>query len=183
MIIKGPGIKPNSRAPGNVYLGDLLATFCDLTGVQTPETNEGISFKPVLLGKKQTIRDTLYGVYNGGAKPGMRSVKQGDWKLIQYESCSSGSREIQLFNLKENPDELLAEHHDPKVIAVTGVVPAKNQINLAKDPKYAEKLAEMQALLLAEMRRLGDPWRFWNQPDDGLVQPETAKPADGKKKR
>jgi choline-sulfatase len=26
----------------------------------------------------------------------------------------------------------------------------------------------METLLLAEMRRLNDPWRLWNQPDDGL---------------
>ncbi len=167
MIVKGPGIKPG-RARGNIYLGDLLATFCDLTGVAPPATNEGISFKPVLFGDKQTIRDTLYGVYNGGAKPGMRSVKQGDWKLIEYESTSSGVRETQLFNLKDNPHELLAEHHDAKVTAVAGTSPTKLQVNLAKDPQHAAKLAEMRALLLAEMRRLNDPWRFTDQPDEGL---------------
>jgi len=183
MIVKGPGVKPGSRAPGNIYLLDLLATFCDLAGVQAPETNEGRSFKPVLFGEKKTIRDTLYGVYNGGDKPGMRSVKQGDWKLIQYEAANSGAREIQLFDLKENPDELLAEHHDAKVAAQTGAVATKNQVNLAKDPKHAAKLAEMQALLLSEMRRLGDPYRFWNQPADGLTPPDTATPVDKKKKK
>lgn len=177
MIVKGPGIKPGSRAPGNLYLGDLLATFCDLAGVKSPETNDGTSFKTVLFGEKSIIRDTLYGVYNGGAKPGIRSVKQSDWKLIQYESSSSGTRATQLFNLKENPDEFLVEHRDPQVIAHTGASPANHQVNLANDPKHAGKLAEMQALLLAEMRRLNDPWRFWNQPDDGLATPETVKPA------
>lgn len=160
MVVKGPGIKPGVRVPGNIYLGDLLATFCDLTGIAPPETNQGTSFKPVLLGEKQTIRDTLYGVYNGGDKPGMRSVKQGDWKLIEYESTSSGVRETQLFNLKENPHELIAEHKNPKAT------------NLAKDPQHAAKLAEMRALLLAEMRRLNDPWRFSDQPDDGLTPPK-----------
>ena len=29
MIVKGPGIKPGSRARGNVYLLDVLATLCD----------------------------------------------------------------------------------------------------------------------------------------------------------
>jgi arylsulfatase A-like enzyme len=159
MIVKGPGIKPGVRAPGNIYLGDLLATFCDLAGVTPPETNEGTSFKPVLTGEKPTIRDTLYGVYSGGGKPGMRCVKQGDWKLIEYESANSGVRETQLFNLKENPHELIAEHHDPKAA------------NLAADPQHAAKLAAMRALLLAEMRRLNDPWRFSNQPDDGLIPP------------
>ncbi len=180
MIVKGPGIKPGIRAPGNIYLGDLLATFCDLTGVAPPETNEGISFKPVLLGEKPTIRDTLYGVYNGGDKPGMRSVKQGDWKLIEYESVSAGTRETQLFNLKENPHEFLAEHRDPKVATLAGTSPTKQQVNLAKDPQHAAKLAEMQALLLAEMRRLGDPCRFSNQPDDGMPPPSKEKPGNRK---
>lgn len=167
MIVKGPGIKPGSRAPGNIYLGDLLATFCDLTGVAVPETNEGASFKPVLLGEKQTVRDTLYGVYNGGAKPGMRSVKQGDWKLIEYEA--PGVRETQLFNLKENPHELISEHKNPK------------STNLAAVPQHATKLTEMRTLLLAEMRRLNDPWRFSDQPDDGLKPPKSEKPQGVKK--
>lgn len=182
MIVKGPGIKPGSRAPGNIYLGDLLATFCDLTGVTPPQSNEGTSFKPVLFGEKKAIRDTLYGVYNGGDKPGMRCVKQDDWKLIEYESASSGVRQTQLFNLKENPHELLAEHHDPKVIALTGITPAKHQTNLASDPQHAAKLAELRALLLAEMRRLNDPWRFSDQPKDGLTPTSAGKGKPRKQK-
>lgn len=178
-IAKGPGIKPGSRVPGNIYLADLLATFCDLTGVPAPDTNEGVSFKPVLLGEKPVVRDTLYGVYSGGGKPGMRSVKRGDWKLIEYESTTSKVRETQLFNLKENPFEFLAEHHDSKVAALTGIKPERHQTNLAKDPQHAAKLAEMRALLLAEMRRLDDPYRFSNQPADGLTPP----PAEERKGR
>ncbi|MEQ1853304.1 MAG: sulfatase-like hydrolase/transferase [Chthoniobacteraceae bacterium] len=170
-VVKGPGIKPGSRAEGNIYLLDVLATMCDLTGVPAPESNEGLSFKPVLTGQKPVVRDVMYGVYNGGTKPGMRSVKQGDWKLIQYDVMNGAVRETQLFNLKENPDEFLAEHHDPKVVALTGVKPTKEQTNLANDPNHAAKLAEMQGLLLAEMRRLNDPWRLWNQPADGLTPP------------
>ncbi len=170
-IVRGPGIQPGSRVEGNIYLLDVLATLCDLAGIAAPETNEGTSFKPVLTGQKQTVRDVLYGVYNGGTKPGMRSVKQGDWKLIQYDVMKGSVRETQLFNLKENPDEFLAEHHDANVIALTGAKPARHQVNLAADPKHAAKLAEMQALLLAEMRRLNDPWRLWNQPADGLTPP------------
>lgn len=74
-------------------------------------------------------------------------------------------RETQLFNLKENPNELLKEHHNPDVIAMmTGNKPKKNQVNLADNPKYAEKLAEMEALLLSEMKSHNDPYRLWNQP-------------------
>ena len=78
-------------------------------------------------------------------------------------------RETQLFNLAENPHEFVKEHHDPQVRALTGITPAAHQVNLAGDPRYADKLKEMELLLLAEMRRLNDPWRLWNQPDDRLT--------------
>jgi arylsulfatase A-like enzyme len=183
-IVKGPGIKPGSRAAGNIYLLDVLATCCDLAAISAPATNEGLSFKPVLMGQRDTIRDTLYGVYNGGTKPGIRCVKKGDWKLIQYDVLNGSVRKTQLFNLAENPDEFLPAHRDPAVTALSGLTPAASLTNLAENPAYATQLAAMQALLLAEMRRLDDPWRLWNQPDDGL-QPPAGPPAGkaGKKGR
>jgi choline-sulfatase len=165
-IVKGPGIRPGSRAFGNIYLLDTLATLCDLAGVPVPDSNEGISFKPVLEGKAQTVRDVLYGTYSGGDKPGMRCVRHGDWKLIKYDVGDGKTHATQLFNLSENPHELLQSHHDPAVIALTGVTPAANQINLADSPKYASILAEMEMQLLAQMRGLDDPYLLWNQPVD-----------------
>ena len=165
-IVQGPGIKPGSRVEGNIYLLDVLATLCDLAGIPAPESNEGLSFRPVLEGRKRSMRDVLYGVYNGGTKPGMRSVKKGDWKLIQYDVMDGAVRETQLFDLSKNPHEFLREHHDPTIVRLTGARPAKHQVNLANDPRHAAKLQEMQALLLSEMRRLHDPWRLWNQPQD-----------------
>jgi len=167
-IVKGPGINAGSRVRGNIYLLDVLATLCDLAGLETPKTNEGTSFRPVLEGEKETVRDVLYGVYCGGTKPGMRSVRKGDWKLIKYDVLEGKVRETQLFNLAKNPNELLEQHHDPKVIELTGNKPAETQVNLADDPRYAEKLKEMETLLLAEQRRLDDPYLLWNQPQDGL---------------
>ena len=159
-IVKGPGIKAGSRVPGNIYLLDVLSTMCDLAGIEAPKTSEGISFKPVLEGKKDAVREVLYGVYCGGTKPGMRCVKKGDWKLIKYDVMDGEVQETQLFNLKENPEEFIAEHKKGGL-----------QTDLAESPEHAEKLKEMEALLLSEMRRLDDPWRLWNQPDDGLEEP------------
>ncbi|TWU32322.1 Choline-sulfatase [Novipirellula artificiosorum] len=173
-IAKGPGIPSNSHVTGNIYLLDVLPTLCDLAGIDSPPTTEGTSFKPLLEGNSDSVRDVLYGVYCGGAKPGMRCVKQGDWKLIKYESSKENLRETQLFNLAENPHEFLQQHHDPNVMAVSGIKPSESQTNLADDPRFAVKLAEMEALLLAEMRRHDDPYRMWNQPDDGLTPPARA---------
>jgi hypothetical protein len=101
----------------------------------------------------------------------MRCVKKGEWKLIKYDGNNGSVHETQLFNLARNPDELLEQHHDPKVIALTGHTPEPDQINLAGDLRYANKLKEMESILLAEMRRLHDPWRLWDQPADGLTPP------------
>jgi choline-sulfatase len=182
-VVKAPGVKPGSRAQGNIYLLDVLATLCDVAGIRPPDSNEGVSFRPVLEGKQQAVRDVLFGAYNGGTKPGMRSVRQGDWKLIQYDVMDGAVRETQLFNLKENPHEFLKQHHDPKVIALTGHQPEPHQVNLAGDPRHAARLKEMQALLLSEMRRLHDPWRLWNQPDDGLKPPPEPAPKAKKAKK
>ena len=165
-IVKGPGIKAGTRATGNIYLLDSLSTICDLAGVDAPASSEGTSFKPVLEGKQKTVRDTLYGTYSGGTKPGMRCVRQGDWKLIKYDVMDGQVRETQLFNLAENPHEFLAEHNRKSPL----------ETNLAPSPAHADKLAEMEALLLAEMRRLNDPYRLWNQPDDGVELPKPAPP-------
>ena len=152
-IVSGPGIKSATRVPGNIYLLDVLPTLCDLAGIDAPNTAEGTSFKPVLEGKKQIVRDVLYGVYSGGTKPGMRSIKKGDWKLIKYDVMDGTVRRTQLFNLAENPSEFLPEHDRD----------APLQTNLADDPKFAEKRRELESLLLTEMQRLDDPYRLWDQ--------------------
>jgi hypothetical protein len=96
----------------------------------------------------------------------MRCVKFGDWKLIKYDVMDGQVRETQLFNLAENPYELLAQHHSGQVIERTGHAPTNEQRNLASDPRYAGKLNEMESLLLTEMRRLDDPYRLWSQLDE-----------------
>ena len=152
-IVKGPGIESGKRVKGNIYLLDVLPTLCDLAGIEIPKTVEGTSFKPVLNGQKETVREVMYGVYSGGTKPGMRTVKKGDWKLIKYDVMNGAVHETQLFNLAENPNEYLKEHHKEDEM----------ETNLAENPKYAEKLAEMETLLLEQMELHGDPYRLWNQ--------------------
>jgi len=145
MIVKGPGIEAGVRAPGNIYLLDVLGTLCDLAGIDAPTTFEGESFAPVVRGEREQVRDVLYGVYSGGNKPGIRSVRKGDWKLVKFDVLDGYVRETQLFDLSANPHEFL-------------------DANLADDPRHAAKRAEMEALLLAEMVRLDDPYRLWDQP-------------------
>ena len=164
LIVQGPQIEPSTRSQGNVYLLDILPTLCDLTAVAIPKTVEGASFQTVLLGEQNTIREVLYGVYCGGTKPGIRSLRHGDWKLIKYDLLGGEIRQTQLFNLKSNPNELLLEHASPNVTALTGNHPNSDQRNLADDPRYAEVRQDLENRLFAEQRRLHDPYRLWDQP-------------------
>lgn len=162
-IVKGPNIKKNKKIQGNIYLSDVLPTLCDLSGIKIPENIFGKSFKSVLLGNKKKIRDVIYAVYSGGSKPGIRSVKKDNWKLIKYDVMDGKVRKTQLFNLKQNPNELLIEHHNPKIISMTGNTPKKLQVNLADFPKYKTKLREMEAILMKEMKLIEDPYKLWDQ--------------------
>lgn len=164
LIVSGPGVPKGQRVSGNVYLLDMLPTLCDYAGIAAPATAEGKSMRPVIEGKQTILREVLYGVYAGGSKPGMRCVKKGQWKLIQYDVLQGSVQRTQLFDLANNPDELLLQHRVDVVAALTGNQPLPAQRNLADDPNYAEQRAGMEALLLAEMRRLDDPYRLWYQP-------------------
>ena len=73
--------KAGSRSVGNNYLLDVLPTVCELSGLAIPETAQGKSLKPVLLGKRDRIRNVMYGAYCGGTK-------------ARYEICSKGRLEI-----------------------------------------------------------------------------------------
>ena len=160
LIVTGPGIKPGTRASGYTYLLDVLPTLCDLAGLAAPAAVEGKSFRAVLEGKAERVRNVLYGVYCGGTKPGMRAVKTNGWKLIKYNVLDGKVRRTQLFDLRNNPREFLVEHRSPGVTALLGHTPKAEQVNLASSPKHAAKRRELEGLLKREMKRLGDPYQL-----------------------
>ncbi len=163
MIIRGPGIKPGSRASGFVYLLDIFPTLCDLAEIATPDVVEGKSFRPVLEGKKERIRDIVYGVYCGGTKPGMRAVKTSEgWKLIKVEVLDGKVNETQLFNLNDNPREWLSQHHTPELRELLSIDPKPQQVDLAEDPTYARRRKQLEDLLSQQMRKYGDPYTLTN---------------------
>ena len=59
-------------------------------------------------------------------------------------------------DVAENPHEYLPEHNRKNPL----------ETNLADNPKFAKQRKELEALLLSEMRRLDDPYRLWDQPQE-----------------
>ncbi len=163
-LVMGPDVPKNKVTTGNIYLSDVLATLCDLADIDIPASTTGESFKSVIKGERESIREVVYGAYSGGDKPGIRVLKQGDWKLIKSNFEGAGVQKTQLFNLKDNPMELTTEHHAADVVTKIGNKPKANQIDLSQEPRYKAKLAELEALLLEEMIKVNDPYRLWDQP-------------------
>ena len=158
-IVRGPGIAAGTQTDALVYLHDTFPTFCDLAGLSQPSTigeNDGRSFRKVLEGSSPTARETIYGVYTGGDKPGMRALTDGRFKLVKYDVANNAVQVTQLFDLEQNPFELLPEH---------GVE------NLATRTAYAGIRQRLEEALMRQRIENSDPhaflgdrslWRFEN---------------------
>lgn len=107
MIAAGPGVKAGAENHSPVTLLDLAATILDTTGAGNgPQFQSGLSLLPILKGDAASVRDV--------AVSGLghwRAAFDGQWKLIR----GFGGKEDLLFNLNQDPDELvnvLANHPD-----------------------------------------------------------------------
>jgi arylsulfatase A-like enzyme len=151
LVFSGPGI-PHGRSDALVYLFDLFPTLCDLAGIQPPAAVEGKSLLPVVRGEKAKVRDWLLGAYTAC----QRMVRDDRWKLMKYNA--HGVKNVQLFDLRADPDEI----H-----------------NLAAEAKYAAELSRMEKLLAQARREYGDPCDFDGSGElpESLRPPKRAKPA------
>ncbi len=81
---------------------DVMPTFCDIAGIQSPEYTDGISFLPVLLGEEQPEHEYLYWEFAG--YNGQQAVRMGPWKAIR-KNINKGNLDIELYNLDEDIKE------------------------------------------------------------------------------
>lgn len=98
LILAGPGIEAGGRSEALTYLQSVYPTTCELAGVPVPPTVEFESLVPVLQGETDTSYTAVFGAY----KDFQRMVRTDTWKLIVYPEA----RQLQLFNLKDDPHEL-----------------------------------------------------------------------------
>ena len=126
LIFTGPGV-PRGQSDALVYLLDLFPTVCDLVGAKVPDGLDGKSLAPVLRGKADRVRDTLFTAY----RDVQRAVRDERWKLIRYPHLNKS----QLFDLKNDPDE---------------------RKDLADDPAQAKQAERLTGLLADWQKHLGD---------------------------
>jgi arylsulfatase A-like enzyme len=153
LFICGPGI-PQGETAALTYLLDLFPTICDLAGTTVPEGLDGQSLKPVIEGKAEGVRDSLFFAY----RDVQRAVRDERYKLIRYPQVNV----TQLFDLQSDPDEMK---------------------NLAADPAQAERIKSLTAEIVRWQKHLGDATPLEvDQPSDPKWDPAKRPPPMPKKK-
>ncbi len=130
LVISGPGIPEGERRDALCYLHDLFPTVCKLTGIPVPRSVESESLVPLISGKKQKLRQSIFGAY----KDIQRMVRDDRYKLIEY--CVEGTKTVQLFDVSDDPWEVN---------------------NLADNPEHANDVARLRKELAEWQEREDDP--------------------------
>jgi arylsulfatase len=111
MIVAWEGkIKPNTQSNPICAAWDVMATVCELANAETTP-NDGISFLPALLGKKQREHEYLYWEFHAGG--GQKALRMGKWKGVILNIRREGESNMMLFDIEADPKEqnnVAAEH-------------------------------------------------------------------------
>ena len=120
MIIKGPGIKPNSKNDGIAHAADLFSTALTLAGIEVPEevnnsdgkgrvSLDSVSLTPILFKGENDVRDSNKGyvlteavnlMTNGTIHVGARNM---DYKVVCAGGIEDGN--CVFYNLADDPLE------------------------------------------------------------------------------
>lgn len=115
LIVSWPKhVKPGESTHISAFW-DMMPTFCDIAGIESPKT-DGISMLPVILGKekKQGKHDFLYWEYP--EMGGQKAVRMGKWKAF-IPNIFKGGKEFELYDLEVDPREHtnIAKYH-PEIV-------------------------------------------------------------------
>ena len=136
LIAAGPGVKSTGAMTDAVlHVTDLPATFLDVAGLTHPSAKNpkfaaptGKSLAPLFAGKVSAVRSEQEWI--GEELFGNRSIRQGDWKLVNIMKPAGGSGEWELYNLKADPGE---------TTDLSAKEPAKRKELLAHWDEYAQQ--------------------------------------------
>jgi len=97
-------IKPGSKSDHPSTFYDYFATVRDILGESSSSATDGISYYPTLVGKEQKKHDYLY--WEFPAYGGQQAIRINQWKGIK-KNLFKGSSKLQLYNLNDDPKELV----------------------------------------------------------------------------
>ncbi len=161
-ILRFPGrIEPGTECGEPVCSLDVLPTFCELAGVDVPQTKtlDGASFTPIFTGGTLRRTKPLFWHYYGAAQNRQVAIRDGDWKLVAgWDGPAdlptggsltppivpalkkSGLVNFELYNLRDD----IGERHDLS----------------ADEPERLAKMIEVVRAMYAEVIAEGPVWEF-----------------------
>jgi uncharacterized sulfatase len=128
LMMSGPGVTARNRATSRVVeFLDIYPTLADLAGLPAPAGLQGRPLSPLLRNPQaEWPHPALTQVRRGPASASFMgySVRTEQWRYTEWDE---GKRGVELYNERDDPDELR---------------------NLAADPKYRTTVSEMRTLLM-----------------------------------
>jgi arylsulfatase K len=105
LLISGPDLQKGKIMPNIVSLIDLYPTFLDMAKIalsKAPNMLDGESILPLLKGTTDKSRNWAFSMFTGTANnTSVWMLRKEEWKYVAYVGYPP-----QLFNLKEDPDEI-----------------------------------------------------------------------------
>ncbi len=106
LLVRWPGkIEADSESDHISAHYDALATIAEVTGAKAPETHDGISYLPTLLGKNEEQKQHDYLFWDFGGYGGQIAIRQGDWKGVKRNLRKKPDSPLELYNLKTDRSE------------------------------------------------------------------------------
>jgi N-acetylglucosamine-6-sulfatase len=130
LLVRYPPLARPGTVISNMVLSlDLAPSLVDVCGAKALKNIHGLSWKPLLEGKRVRWRDSFLYEYNYEAQfpytPNVRAVRTPEWKFIRYPH-GDGSPDrfaAELYHLSADPHEMT---------------------NLANEPRWAAKRRELE---------------------------------------
>ena len=100
----------------------MQATLSDITGFELPENQDGISFLPSLFSlEPKNKHDYLY--WEFPEYGGQLAIRMGDFKLVRQHLKDSLAPTLELYDLKNDPEELynVADKH-PDILKKAAII-------------------------------------------------------------
>lgn len=177
MLVRWPGhIQPGSETDALVNYIDVVPTFMDIAGMEAPDT-DGKSFYKVLKGETNEHaqyafgQQTSRGIYSGPQYYGIRSAKDGRYNYIvnltpeaKFQNTTTQGNKAYMNSWRREADagneyaeERLHKYQYRPAEELYDMIEDPWELNnLADDPAYAAKKAELRAALEAWMVDVGD---------------------------
>ncbi len=106
LLIRWPGkVKPGSVSNHVSAFWDFMPTLAQITGGETPDGTDGISFLPVLLGKESKQKQHEYLYWEFHEQGGKVAVRMGNWKAVKRDIDKSPQLATELYNLENDISE------------------------------------------------------------------------------